>query len=161
MDKYFNVHFICDTNNNEWWSNHASMSMQLSYFWINIYRPPPPPPPLCQTTNDRGVFEQTTVPSCAQTTLAALAKPQFGGWEWHLCHTLELRSSWTIVMIHSAPKEENWFVLEYLVPTFLIDSFLTFLIDSFWNTYLVLLIVLFIPASIYFHAYTCLFIFYT
>ena len=35
---------------------------------------PPPPPPLRQTTNDRGVFEQTTVPGCAQTTLAALAK---------------------------------------------------------------------------------------
>ena len=33
-----------------------------------------PPPPLQQTTNDRGVCEQTTVPGCAQTTLAALAK---------------------------------------------------------------------------------------
>ena len=31
-----------------------------------------------------------TVPGCAQTTLAALAKRQFGGLERHLCHTLEL-----------------------------------------------------------------------
>ena len=54
------------------------------------------------------------------------------------------RLSWTIVTIHSAPKEENWFVLKYFVPTFLIDSLLTFLIDSFWNMYLVLLIVSFI-----------------
>ena len=29
MDKYFNVNFICATNNNEWWSNHDLMSMQL------------------------------------------------------------------------------------------------------------------------------------
>ena len=49
-----------------------------------------PPPPLRQTTNDRGVCEQTTVPGCAQTTLAALAKRQFGGLKRHLCHTLEL-----------------------------------------------------------------------
>ena len=49
-----------------------------------------PPPPLQQTTNDRGVCEQTTVPGCAQTTLAALAKRQFGGLKRHLCHTLEL-----------------------------------------------------------------------
>ena len=26
---------ICDTNNNEWWSNHALMVMHC--FWINIY----------------------------------------------------------------------------------------------------------------------------
>ena len=52
----------------------------------------PPPPPLRQTTNDRGVCEQTTVPGCAQTTLAALAKRQFGGLKRHLCHTLELGS---------------------------------------------------------------------
>ena len=51
---------------------------------------PPPPPSLRQTTNDRGVREQTTVPGCAQTTLAALAKRQFGGLKRHLCHTLEL-----------------------------------------------------------------------
>ena len=52
--------------------------------------PPPPPPPLQQTTNDRGVCEQTTVPGCAQTTLVALAKRQFGGLKRHLCRTLEL-----------------------------------------------------------------------
>ena len=51
---------------------------------------PPPPRPLQQMTNDRGVCEQTTVPGCAQTTLAALAKRQFGGLKRHLCHTLEL-----------------------------------------------------------------------
>ena len=50
------------------------------------------PPPLRQTTNDRGVCEQTTVPGCAQTTLGALAKRQFqfGGLKRHLCHTFEL-----------------------------------------------------------------------
>ena len=47
-------------------------------------------PLLRQTTNHRGVCEQTAVPGCAQTTLAALAKRQFGGLERHLCHTLEL-----------------------------------------------------------------------
>ena len=68
MDKYFNVHFICDTNNNEWWSNHALMSMQLL---LNQHIPTPPNPlhsPLLQTTNDRGVCEQTTVPGCALCT---------------------------------------------------------------------------------------------
>ena len=34
-----------------------------------------------------------TVPGCAQTTLTALAKLQFGGLEHHLCHTLELGDS--------------------------------------------------------------------
>ena len=89
MDKYFNVNFICATNINKWWSNHALMSRQL--LW-NQHIPPPKdvPPLLRQTTNDIGVCEQTTVPGCAQTTLAALAKRQFGGLERHLCHTLEL-----------------------------------------------------------------------
>ena len=64
------------------------MSMQLL---LNQHMPTPHhPPPLRQTTNDRGVCEQTTVPGCAQTTLAALAKRQFGGLERHLGHTLEL-----------------------------------------------------------------------
>ena len=43
--------------------------------------------PWCNTW---GVCEQTTVPGCAQTTLAALAKRQFGRLKRHLCHTLEL-----------------------------------------------------------------------
>ena len=85
MDKYFNVNFICATNNNEW-SNHALMSMQLL---LNKHVDNTPNP-LQQTTNNRGVCEQTTVPGCAQTTLAALAKRQFGGLKRHLCHTLEL-----------------------------------------------------------------------
>ena len=63
------------------------MSMQLL---LNQHVDNTPPPPLRQTTNDRGVCEQTTVPGCAQTTLAALAKQQFGGLKRHLCHTLEL-----------------------------------------------------------------------
>ena len=107
MDKYFNVNFICATNNNEWWSNHALMSLQLL---LNQHlRTPPthqhqnpttPPPPLQQMTNDRGVCEQTTVPGCAQTTLAALAKRQLGGLERHLCHTLELgRSGYWLLII--------------------------------------------------------------
>ena len=50
------------------------------------------PPPLPAPTNDRCVGEQRTVPGCAQTTLAALAKRQFGGLKRHLCHTLELGS---------------------------------------------------------------------
>ena len=67
------------------------MSMQLLLNQhVNNTPQPPPPPPLQQTTNDRGVCEQTTVPGCAQTTLAALAKRQFGGLKRHLCHTLEL-----------------------------------------------------------------------
>ena len=72
MDKYFNVNFICATNKNEWWSNHALMSMQLllNQHVDNTTHPPPPPAP----TNDRGVCEQTTVPGYAQTTLTALAK---------------------------------------------------------------------------------------
>ena len=82
-DKYFNVNFICAANNNEW-SNHALMSMQLL---LNQHIKPKP---LLQTTNDRGVCEETPVPGCVQTTLAALAKRQFGGLERHLCHTLEL-----------------------------------------------------------------------
>ena len=64
------------------------MSMQLL---LNRHIPvPQSQTPLRQTTNDRGVCEQTTVPGCAQTTLATLAKRQFGGFERHLCHTLEL-----------------------------------------------------------------------
>ena len=51
------------------------------------------PQTLRQTTNDRGVCKQTTVPGCAQTNLAALAKRQFGGLKRHLCHTLELGAS--------------------------------------------------------------------
>ena len=62
------------------------MSMQL-LLNQHVDNTPPPPPLL---TNDRGVCEQTTVPGCAQTTLAALAKRQFGGLKRHLCHTLEL-----------------------------------------------------------------------
>ena len=66
------------------------MSMQLLLNQHMPTPPTPPPtatPPLRQTTNDRGVCEQTTVPGCAQTTLAALAKRQFGGLERHLCHS--------------------------------------------------------------------------
>ena len=63
------------------------MSMQLL---LNQHVDNKTPPPLRQTTNDRGVCEQTTVPGCAQTTLAALAKRQFGGLKRHLCHTSEL-----------------------------------------------------------------------
>ena len=68
------------------------LNQHINYIKYQPNQPttPPPPPPLRQTTNDRGVFEQTTVPDCAQTTLAALAKRQFGGLEWHLSHTLEL-----------------------------------------------------------------------
>ena len=79
----------------------------------------PPPPPLRQTTNDRGVCEQTTVPGCAQTTLAALAKRQFGGLKRHLCHTLELGATMdgncgiTLVMDSSHP-----FVVRYKICTF-------------------------------------------
>ena len=65
------------------------MSMQL-LLNQHVNNTPPPPPLLEQTTNDRGVYEQTTVPGCAQTTLAALAKRQFGGLKRHLSHTLEL-----------------------------------------------------------------------
>ena len=71
------------------------MSMQFLFESTCRQPPPPPPPPLQQTTNDRGVCEQTPVPGCAQTTLAALAKAakrQFGGLKRHLCHTLELGS---------------------------------------------------------------------
>ena len=62
---------------------------------LSTHPNPPNPPPhlLRQTTNDRGIFEQMTVPGCAQKsqkTLAALAKRQFGSLERHLCHTLEL-----------------------------------------------------------------------
>ena len=67
------------------------MSMQLLLNQhVDNTTNPNPPPPLRQTTNDRGLCEQTTVPGCAQTTLAALAKRQFGGLKRHLCHTLEL-----------------------------------------------------------------------
>ena len=62
-----------------------SMQLLLNQHVDNTPAPPPPAP-----TNDRGVCEQTTVPGCAQTTLAALAKRQFGGLKRHLCHTLEL-----------------------------------------------------------------------
>ena len=67
------------------------MSMQLL---LNQHMPTPPTPPNPPPHSDKrlttGVCEQTTVPGCAQTTLAALAKLQFGGLERHLCHTLEL-----------------------------------------------------------------------
>ena len=67
------------------------MSMQLL---LNQHIPTPQRSDnLRQTTNDRGVCEQTTVPGCAQTTLAVLANlpnDSFGGLERHLCHTLEL-----------------------------------------------------------------------
>ena len=66
------------------------MSMQLLLNQHMPKPPPTPPPPPHAPTNDRGVCEQTTVPGCAQTTLAALAKRQFGGLERHLCHTLEI-----------------------------------------------------------------------
>ena len=66
------------------------MSMQLLLNQHMPTPPPQPPPRSGKTTSDRGVCEQTTVPGCAQTTLAALAKRQFGGLERHLCHTLEL-----------------------------------------------------------------------
>ena len=57
-----------------------SMQLLLNQPMPTPQQPPPPPAP----TNDRGVCEQTTVPGCAQTTLAALAKRQFGGLEpWH------------------------------------------------------------------------------
>ena len=66
------------------------MQLLLNQHVNNTPNTTPPPPPLQQTTNDRGVCEQTTVPGCAQTTLAALAKRQFGGLKRHLCHTIEL-----------------------------------------------------------------------
>ena len=76
------------TMNDDLTSNHTLMSMQLLLNQLIPTTPKHPSPPA--PTNDRGVCDQTTVAGCAQTTLAALAKQQFGGLERHLCHTLEL-----------------------------------------------------------------------
>ena len=54
----------------------------------DVKRPPPSDKRL--TTEVFVSKRQSTVPGCAQTTLAALAKRQFGGLKRHLCHTLEL-----------------------------------------------------------------------
>ena len=43
MDKYFNVNFICATNNNEWWSNHALMSRQIAMTFESTYADATPP----------------------------------------------------------------------------------------------------------------------
>ena len=134
MDKYFNVHFICDRYNNEWLSNHALMA--IHYLWVNLcltyfflaktnhHKPPPTNhkptvlPPHCSDKRQRYFWANDSARLCTNdfcspsqmtvwefgTTSVPYFRTRIFGVSWYHKNSIFLNNYW-------ADKKKIWLML--------------------------------------------------